>query len=245
MGKTSIDQLKQKFKSGAKPSESDFSDLLDSFIHRDEDIASILIRIASISEAEQGTDNVKLMTPLLVKKAIYSLTRLSAITELANEVQAKIDSSINQLLNMDDADSLINTVKDVLDFVQGASEDLNIITELGKKVDKTMISHAIDSDSEEHVASSMAVNAINKGKANKNGDETESFRAKEISTQGVNSFISYNNEFNFVGKDYEPNVVLLNYRGVAPSFSGIRRYSFRTGKVGEFAALEANDLIIK
>jgi hypothetical protein len=162
MGKTSIDQLKEKFKSGAKPSESDFSDLLDSFIHRDEDIASILIRIASISEAEQGTDNIKLMTPLLVKKAIYSLTRLSAITELANEVQAKIDTSINQLLTMDDADSLINTVKDVLDFVQGASEDLNIITELGKKVDKDMISHAIDSDSEVYVASSRAVKDVKK-----------------------------------------------------------------------------------
>ena len=171
MAKKSIPQLKDKFQKGDKPMQEDFYDLLDSFIHRDEDISKILIKIASISEAENGSDNVKHMTPLLTKKAIYALTRLADIPDLATEVQQKIDASINSLLTLEDADNLINTVKDVLDFVQGAGEDLNIITELGKKVDKTSISHAIDSSSTTNVASSKAVrDAKNSARVNAAND---------------------------------------------------------------------------
>ena len=167
MPKKSIPQLKDKFQKGDKPMQEDFYDLLDSFIHRDEDISKILIKIASISEAENGSDNVKHMTPLLTKKAIYALTRLADIPDLATEVQQKIDASINSLLTLEDADNVINTVKDVLDFVQGAGEDLNIITEFGKKVDKTSISHAIDNSSTTSVASSKAVNdAKNSARSN-------------------------------------------------------------------------------
>ncbi len=158
MAKRSINQLKDLFRKGDRPKEQDFADLLDSFIHRDEDISKILIKIASMSEAEAGNDNVKHMTPLLTKKAIYALTKLADIPCLATEVQQKIDNSINELLLMEDADTLINTVKDVLNFVQGASEDLNLIAALDSKVDKTSISNETGSTSTSNIASSKAVN---------------------------------------------------------------------------------------
>ncbi|MEA5461546.1 hypothetical protein VB796_20940 [Arcicella sp. LKC2W] len=89
--KRDIDYLKDKFQVGDVPSGQDFNDLMDSFVHKDEDLGSIVVTTASRSQAEAGTDNVTLMTPLRTKQAIAALARLSVLPNLKADIVSLIE----------------------------------------------------------------------------------------------------------------------------------------------------------
>lgn len=93
--KRDIDYLKDKFQVGDVPSGQDFSDLMDSFVHKDEDLGSIVVTTASRSQAEAGTDNVSLMTPLRTKQAIAALTRLAVLPNLKADITALINELVD------------------------------------------------------------------------------------------------------------------------------------------------------
>ena len=84
---TSIEILKSYFEAGAKPTEQQFHELIDSFLHRDDDL-NLLAPMAEINEAEQGTATDRYMSPFLVFKAIVALTRLSNIPGLESEINS-------------------------------------------------------------------------------------------------------------------------------------------------------------
>lgn len=88
---TTIETLKSYFKNGKKPTEQEFGELIDAFIHRDDDLQGFIGELAEISEAQEGIVNDKYMSPLLTKLAIYALSRLADIPELEAEVNAKDD----------------------------------------------------------------------------------------------------------------------------------------------------------
>ncbi len=89
---TAIETLKTNFENGKKPTEQEFAELIDAFVHRDDDLQIFAGELAEISEAEQGVLNDKYMTPFLTKFAIYALTRLADIPYLELEVNAKDDA---------------------------------------------------------------------------------------------------------------------------------------------------------
>lgn len=89
MQKTRI-ELKDKFKKGDKPTEIDYSNLMDSYVHKLDDSfveslpdATISTRgisaQASSAEAEAGTNNSKFTTPMGVKKAIEKFAPVTTV----------------------------------------------------------------------------------------------------------------------------------------------------------------------
>ena len=115
------DIIKSYFVTGAKPTEEQFATLIDSFLHIDE-LSNLNLIKATDAEAQEGISNDRYMTPIMVKTAIGTLVRLANIPELANEVQTKVDAAITNLMRSDDSDNVINTLKEVFDFVKGLSE---------------------------------------------------------------------------------------------------------------------------
>lgn len=89
---TSTAQLKEYFKALSKPTESQFAQLIDAFIHRDDDITTLIGSMAEVNEAEDGAVTDRYMSPYLTKKAIIALTRLANISALQAEVQVLIDA---------------------------------------------------------------------------------------------------------------------------------------------------------
>jgi hypothetical protein len=83
----SIDDLKEKFQSEDVPTAQDFADFMDSYVHKDNaSDGGALVNIASRGEAESGTNNVNVMTPLRVSQSIAALTRLSRLSNLRQDV---------------------------------------------------------------------------------------------------------------------------------------------------------------
>ncbi len=72
---TAITTLKSYFENGKKPTEQEFIELIEAFVHRDDNLQSIFGQIAEVNEATQGLVNDKYMTPFLTKIAIEALTR--------------------------------------------------------------------------------------------------------------------------------------------------------------------------
>lgn len=78
-------ELKQLFENGDTPSGGDFVDLIDSLAHVSQ-AGGGLINVASRIEAESGLDNTKSMTPLRTSQSIATLTRLSRLPNLRQDV---------------------------------------------------------------------------------------------------------------------------------------------------------------
>ena len=83
----SIQTLKSYFLDGKKPTENEFADLIEAFVHRNDDLKTILGNIAELAEAQAGVVNDKYMTPFLTKAAIVALTRLANIPALKTELE--------------------------------------------------------------------------------------------------------------------------------------------------------------
>lgn len=82
--------LKTYFENGDKPTEDEFSALIDAFVHVDDDLDLAIGSFAEVGEAEAGVVTDKYMNPFLTKKAINALTRLETIPELEAEVDLKL-----------------------------------------------------------------------------------------------------------------------------------------------------------
>lgn len=132
---TAVATLKSYFENGDVPTEQEFVELIEAFVHKDDDLGALLGQLAEVNEAEQGLVQDKYMTPFLTNIAIKALTRLSSIPELNQEVDTKISDAINNLLTLDDADSVINTIKDVLDAFNGLNEGQTLVDLLQGKED--------------------------------------------------------------------------------------------------------------
>lgn len=91
--------LKEFFEAYKKPTEAQFAALIDSFVHLDDDLASLVGSMAELIEAQQGNVTDKYMSPYLTKVAIYALTRLVDIPELKAEVDALIAVHVNAMNN--------------------------------------------------------------------------------------------------------------------------------------------------
>lgn len=83
----SIQTLKSYFLDGKKPTENEFADLIEAFVHRNDDLKTILGNFAELAEAQAGVVNDKYMTPFLTKAAILALTRLANIPALKAELE--------------------------------------------------------------------------------------------------------------------------------------------------------------
>lgn len=127
--------LKSYFQQGDKPTEQQFAELIDSFIHQDDDLSTFIGQFSEVSEAQQGLIQDKYMSPFLTFEAIKSLTRLVNIPDLNSEVQTVVNNAINNLLSFDDADSVINTVKDVIDAFNAMPEGQTLVQLLQGKSD--------------------------------------------------------------------------------------------------------------
>ena len=134
---TSIETLKRYFLNGKKPTEDQFEELIDSFVHRNDDLQSLLGAIAELSEAEEGIITDKYMTPFLTKAAIVALTRLSSIPALRQEVLSEINTAIDNLLKVDDADNIINTLGEVIQAFNSIPEGVGKVMGLLNQKENT------------------------------------------------------------------------------------------------------------
>ncbi len=89
---TSLETLKTYFENGKKPTQQEFEEMLEAFLHKDENIQQALGLIAEEIEAIEGVVHDKYMTPYLSKLAIIALTRLADIPALETEVDVKDDA---------------------------------------------------------------------------------------------------------------------------------------------------------
>lgn len=99
---TSVEILKTYFETGDHPTEAQFVEMLEAFVHRDDDLTQVLGQMAEINEAEQGLVTDKYMSPFLVFQAIKALTRVANIPELIPEIEAIIEQHTNQLVLLSD-----------------------------------------------------------------------------------------------------------------------------------------------
>ena len=134
---TSIETLKRYFLNGKKPTEDQFEELIDAFVHRNDDLQSLLGVIAELSEAEEGIITDKYMTPFLTKAAIVALTRLSSIPALRQEVLSEINTAIDNLLKVDDADNIINTLGEVIQAFNSIPEGVGKVMGLLNQKENT------------------------------------------------------------------------------------------------------------
>lgn len=97
---TSIAALKNYFLAGKKPTQSQFAELIEAFVHRDDDLGSLVGGMAETIEAQEGNVTDKYMSPYLTKLAIISLTRLATNPELKTEVEILINALETTLEDM-------------------------------------------------------------------------------------------------------------------------------------------------
>lgn len=95
--------LKQYFENGKKPTEQEFCEFIDAFLHVDD---QSLLSKADANEATQGQDDRKYMTPLMSKKL----------------VDKEITDFYNTLMETDDVDNVINTLGEVLESFKNMPE---------------------------------------------------------------------------------------------------------------------------
>ncbi len=97
--------LKTYFETGKKPNQQEFAELIDAFVHVDDNLSNVLGVLASISEAQQGVANDKYMSPLLTKVAIdYQIkdgivAARNTLNKLNTILQNQIDSHNNDTNN--------------------------------------------------------------------------------------------------------------------------------------------------
>ncbi len=168
---TAITTLKSYFENGKKPTEQEFEELIDAFVHRDDDLQSLSGAIAEIVEAQQGVVNDKYMTPFLTKIAIEALTRLVNIPQLEAEVDAK-DVTVRVVLR-DGIATGLNTLNKLHIALTAAINAHAALTNNPHNVTKTQVgltnlpnakSDAITLNSSVTLATSKAVKTLNHNK---------------------------------------------------------------------------------
>ena len=95
MARVTRDLLKTYFVTGAKPSQEQFENLIDSLLHVEDSLGgSLSTYYATLAEAGLGTSATALMTPFLTKHAIVELVRVANIPGLRAEIDAIIQGIV-------------------------------------------------------------------------------------------------------------------------------------------------------
>jgi len=111
--------FKNLFKRGYKPTQENFEDLFDSYVHQSEQND---LSFANQNEAATGTADDRVMSPLRVKQAIEAFAKLSKLTTLANEVDREIKTAIANLVG--GAASGYDTLKELQRELQNNDSEL-------------------------------------------------------------------------------------------------------------------------
>ena len=140
MSKTSRENLKDNFKTGQKPTEENFADIFDSFVHLDD--KNNFIQKANQQEAEAGDNNEKYLTPLRAKQLVTILTRLATLPNLSQDIQNKVDTAVNNVVaNAPDA---LNNLRELAEELQkNAGSITDILNKIKTKADKTHNHHTL------------------------------------------------------------------------------------------------------
>ncbi|WP_299767973.1 hypothetical protein [uncultured Dokdonia sp.] len=101
--KASITTLKSLFQRGDKPTEKDFEDLIDSFLHKDEGVAIKNVNLDAtgnlVFDFSDGTTEVIKQTPEEIP--------ISAIKGLQNELNSKVSNDVGRQLSSEDFTSTL------------------------------------------------------------------------------------------------------------------------------------------
>ncbi len=168
---TAIDTLKTYFENGKKPREQEFAELIDAFIHRDDDLQIFAGEFAEIAEAQQGAVTDKYMAPFLTRIAIIALTRLADISDLEAEVDAK-DNAVKTELR-DGIAANQNTLKKLRDALIALLNNHSGLTNNPHSVTKSQVglgnlpnakSDAVTLNSSTTLATSKVVKTLNNSK---------------------------------------------------------------------------------
>ena len=121
--------LKVFFEEGKKPSEENFSDLIDSMSHKEE-IIKTDVAFASLLDAREGVLNDRSMSPFLVFEAIKVLVKLANTPTLENEVEQLITTAIDSLKG--GVSSNYDTLSEIVTLVDTKATPLNITTAISE-----------------------------------------------------------------------------------------------------------------
>jgi hypothetical protein len=102
---TSKTTLKTFFETGKKPTQQEYEQLIDAYVHVDDPLQNILGGLANVNEAQQGVVNDKNMSPFLTKVAIDFQIKdgvassRDTLKKLNNVLQGSIDNHDNDTTN--------------------------------------------------------------------------------------------------------------------------------------------------
>ncbi len=148
--KKTIEALEVFFETGKKPTQQHFFDWMASFYHKDEDI-SFLINLAkaTTTDMQVGEDNARFVTALRVYQAILWWVRLGKLPLLQMDVQELITDNINDFFNntlmaVDDSDTTINTLGELILAFQDFQEQTGGINSLRDRIiDLELVLHEV------------------------------------------------------------------------------------------------------
>lgn len=130
--KTSISTLKSYFERGDKPSQTDFEDIIDSFIHKD---AGVAIRSINVNGAGNLVFTFSDNTTEIVKQLPDELP-ISFITDLQNQLDVKVDKEANkQLSTQDFTTALKSKLEQLENYVHPATHSIAEIENLQPSLD--------------------------------------------------------------------------------------------------------------
>ncbi|WP_299212752.1 hypothetical protein [uncultured Dokdonia sp.] len=130
--KTSISTLKSYFERGDKPSQTDFEDLIDSFIHKD---AGVAIKSINVNGAGNLVFTFSDNTTEIVKQLPNELP-ISFITDLQNQLDVKVDKEANkQLSTQDFTTALKSKLEQLENYVHPATHSIEEIENLQQSLD--------------------------------------------------------------------------------------------------------------
>ena len=127
MARVTREVLKNHFVTGAKPSQDNFEDLIDSLLHVEDNLQNALSNYATHTEAILGSSTTTLMTPARTKEAIFALVRLRNIQGLQDEIDAIIQSVVGA------APESLNTLQEI---ATALSNDANLYATLTDQINR-------------------------------------------------------------------------------------------------------------
>ncbi len=136
--KRSIAILKSLFESGDRPSQTDFEDLIDSFVHKD---AGVTIKNITVNNEGHFVVTFSDNTLFTVRQLPEALP-ISFITDLQNILNDKVDKDGNKQLSTEDFTSVLKVKLEQLEnYVHPVTHDIseieNLQTSLDGKVNAT------------------------------------------------------------------------------------------------------------
>ncbi|WP_158837814.1 hypothetical protein [Polaribacter sp. L3A8] len=123
--------LKEYFRTGKKPTEQNYTDIIDSFVNRSDDdfVEAIhpltdatttqkgIVEQATLAEVEAGTDSTRFVTPKGAKRAVETFTTesIKKITKLFN-INDLNTTDVYEMLPAQGANKIISVHKTIFDI---------------------------------------------------------------------------------------------------------------------------------